>query len=49
MDTRDELLALFLGTAASVKTYEDQLRRTARELQSVLGFLMEFANIYCEM
>jgi len=33
VDTRDELLAGILGTAACIKKREDQLRRTTRHLR----------------
>ena len=33
VDTQDELLARILGTTASIKTYEDQFRRTTRDLR----------------
>jgi len=35
--TREDLLARVLGTAASIKTYEDQLRRTASDFRTRLA------------
>jgi hypothetical protein len=34
MDTRDELLARIFDAAARIKKYEDQLRRTKRDLRT---------------
>jgi hypothetical protein len=34
MNTRDELLARILDVAACIKTREDQLRRTTRDLRT---------------
>jgi hypothetical protein len=43
----DEMLALILGTAASVKIY-DQLRRTARDLRTQVAKCIEDKVGICE-
>jgi hypothetical protein len=54
VDPPDELIALILDAAASIKRREDQLRRTARdlqthELQSAVRLTVGFVDIYCEL
>jgi hypothetical protein len=49
VDAPEELLARTSDAAACLRKREDQLRRTARELQSALRLTVRFWNIYCEL
>ena len=44
MDTTDELLASILDVAVCIKRREDQLRRTARDLDTRVAEFTEFGG-----
>jgi hypothetical protein len=48
VDTRDELLARILDAAACIKTREDQLRRTTRDLRTRVAKCTEVDGWICE-
>jgi hypothetical protein len=48
VDTRDELLARILGAFACVRTREDQLRRTTRDLRTRVAKFIEVDGGICE-